>query len=162
VFSSRGTVRYEERGQGYREIWRARSRVPRDMKSEVKGTVRYEERGQGYRDVEKVGKLCCKRSAKFLTWRILGAHSYHFAWRVAIWWQFPRRSKIRSIILHPRLDLPTYLFHIIRSYGSEGDVMMIMIKPHMLQTVSVCLSVCGSDIIHQLILMSFHNAAFPN
>jgi hypothetical protein len=36
----KGTVRYEERGQGYREIW-----------GEVKGTVRYEERGQGYREI---------------------------------------------------------------------------------------------------------------
>jgi hypothetical protein len=45
------TVRYEERGQVYREIWRARLRVPRDMKSEVKVTVRYEERGQGYREI---------------------------------------------------------------------------------------------------------------
>jgi hypothetical protein len=33
-------VRYEERGQGYRE-----------MRREVKGTVRYEERGQGYREI---------------------------------------------------------------------------------------------------------------
>jgi hypothetical protein len=47
----KGTVRYEERGQGYREIWRARPRVPLDMKSEAKGTVRYEERGQGYREI---------------------------------------------------------------------------------------------------------------
>jgi hypothetical protein len=35
----KGTVRYEERGQGYREI------------REVKGTVRYEERGQWYREI---------------------------------------------------------------------------------------------------------------
>jgi hypothetical protein len=47
----KGTGKYEERGQGYREIWGARSRVPGDMNSDVKGTGSYEERGQGYREI---------------------------------------------------------------------------------------------------------------
>ena len=53
--------------------------------------------------------LCVKRVV--LNLKPIGAHSYHFACRGAIWW-VSRPSKIRSTNLRPRLDLPTYLLHI--------------------------------------------------
>jgi hypothetical protein len=73
----KGTVRYEEGGQGYREIWRARSRVPWDMKSKVKGTVRYEEQGQGYRGVEKVGKHSTRFTGGILPFSAAGGLLRH-------------------------------------------------------------------------------------